>query len=35
MIKDLKNNLSVLNALAAATIATDTTTNGIAIDTQG
>ena len=35
MIKDLKNNLSTLNALDAATIATDTTTNGIAIDTQG
>lgn len=35
MIADLKNNLSVKNALDAATIATDTTTNGIAVDTQG
>lgn len=35
MIEDLKNNLSIRSGLAAATIATDTTTNGIAINMQG
>lgn len=35
MIKDLGNNLGVFNALDSATVATDTTTAGIVIDTKG